>query len=420
MTPILARRIFILGLMNIWRRPLRSFLTILGIVFGVCSVIAMLAIGEGASYEAQEQIKRLGSQNIIIRSVKPPQNQDVSQQTSFMIDYGLTYKDAECIQAMIPGVEVIVSERSIRADLIYRRTRLDANVVGTVPWFPRVTQRTIKEGRFFNEEETEDARNVCVLGEALANRLFPGEDPIGKSINAKGDVYRVVGVLKDLGAMGSSTPATQFDLYVPLTAVRLRYGDIITNRSSGSFSAEKVELNEIIARVQNVNQVLGISDVIRGILDRRHRQADYEMIVPLELLYQAQRTKRIFSIVLGSIAAISLLVGGIGIMNIMLASVTERTREIGIRRALGAKRKDIIFQFLTETILLSGCGGLFGLAIGVLIPFLITYYAEMRTIVRLWSLGGALGISLMIGLVFGIYPAWRASRMNPIQALRHE
>jgi putative ABC transport system permease protein len=183
---------------------------------------------------------------------------------------------------------------------------------------------------------------------------------------------------------------------------------------------EKVELHQLIVKVERLEEVMKTSQIIQQIFRKFHEKQDYEIVVPLELLRQAQRTKRIFNIVLGSIAAISLLVGGIGIMNIMLASVTERTREIGIRRALGAKRRDIIVQFLTETILLAGCGGLLGVFLGISIPFVITHFTAMKTIIRLWSLGGAFSISLIIGLVFGIYPAYRAAMMNPITALRHE
>ncbi|KXK40631.1 MAG: putative ABC transporter permease YknZ [Candidatus Hinthialibacteria bacterium OLB16] len=417
-----GKRIFILGLINIWRHRLRSTLTILGIVFGVCSVIAMLAIGEGASYEAQEQIRKLGSQNIIIKSVKPPSKETVNVETSFLREYGLTYKDAERIRDTIPAVEVIVPSRNIRANVVYRGKMLDANAIGVVPWYPEISSQKVSAGRFINASEMEDHKNVCVISDDLAKRLFTHQAPLGEVIQVKGDYYKVIGILQKSGATATSQtegPAP-LNLYIPLTAAKSRFGDVIMTRSSGTFSAEKVELHEIIAKVKELGQVMMTSEVIRDTLKRFHKEMDYEVIVPLELLRQAERTKRIFNIVLGSIAAISLLVGGIGIMNIMLASVTERTREIGIRRALGAKRRDIIIQFLTETVLLSGSGGVIGLAIGVLIPYLITRFAEMETIIRAWSLMGAFGISLLIGIVFGMYPAYRAAIMDPITALRHE
>ncbi len=418
---VVLKRILKLGLISIWRHRLRSFLTILGIVFGVCSVISMLAIGEGASYEAQEQIKRLGSQNIILKSIQPTENQNITAARTFMLEYGLTYKDAERIMTTIPSVEVIIPQRSIRSDINYGRVMIDANAIGTVPWFPNVSNRKIIKGRFINEQEMADCKNVCVLSSELASKVFAIDDPIGKSIKVRGDAFIVIGIMENPGAAQPNQEATSnLELYIPMTSLNIRFGDIIVNRRSGNMSMEKVELSQIIVKVKDINLVNKTADIIKDLLAINHKVQEYEIIIPLELLRQAEKTKRIFNVVLGSIAAISLLVGGIGIMNIMLASVTERTREIGIRRALGAKRQDIITQFLIETILLSGSGGVVGLIIGVSIPFLITYFAQMKTIIKLWSLGGAFGISIAIGIVFGIYPAYRAAIMNPITALRHE
>lgn len=417
-----TKRIVYLGLLNIWRHRLRSTLTILGIVFGVCSVIAMLAIGEGASFEALEQIKQLGSHNIILNSVKPPQSESVNTETNRMLEYGLKYEDAERIQNTVPGVEVIVPSRTIRANVTYRKKRLDANVIGVVPWYLETSNQTIKMGRFLNQLETDDHKNVCVISSNLAARLFTTESPLNKTIKVKSDYYTVIGVLEGSGVASQENRAgeTNLNLFIPLTAAKSRFGDVLVNRSSGSFSMEKVELHQVIVKVEDIGSVIPTSEVIRGILKRFHKEVDYEIVVPQRLLEQAERFKRNSNIVLGSIAAISLLVGGIGIMNIMLATVTERTREIGIRRALGAKKRDIIVQFLSETVLLSGSGGLIGLSLGVAIPFLVTYFADMITIIKLWSVFGAFGISLLIGIVFGIYPAYRAAQMDPIAALRHE
>lgn len=418
---VVVKRILRLGLISIWRHKLRSFLTILGIVFGVCSVISMLAIGEGASYEAQEQIKKLGSQNIILKSVQPTQNEKVNTERTYLLEYGLTYKDSERIMNTIPSVEVIVPQRSIRADVALGRQVIDVNAIGTVPWFPQISNKKMYLGRFFSEKEADDSKNVCILTYDLSNKLFPFDDPIGKTIKIRGEAFIVIGVLEPAGAV-PNTPenVSTLEIYMPITSVKLRFGDIIVHRRSGSFSMERIELSQIIVKVKDVDLVNKTADIIKELLANNHKQQEYEIVIPLELLRQAEKTKKIFNIVLGSIAAISLLVGGIGIMNIMLASVTERTREIGIRRALGAKRKDIIIQFLIETVLLSGTGGVIGLTIGFLIPFLITHFASMKTIIKLWSLGGAFGISIAIGVVFGIYPAYRAAIMNPITALRHE
>ena len=417
-----TRRVLRLGILSIWRHRLRSFLTILGIVFGVSSVITMLAVGEGASHEAQEQIKRLGSRNIIINSVKPPRGDSANAETARMSEYGLTYGDAERIAAVIPGVEVIAPSRTIRADVSHGTKRIDANAIGTLPIFPKMSNKRVAAGRFFNELETADGKNVCVLGAELARRLFPLDDPLGGTVKIKGEYFTVIGILEESGptATAEAESLTSLNVYVPITTAKSRFGEIILTRSAGSFNIEKVELHRIIVKVKEMDAVMSSAEVIRRILKPNHKEDDYEIVVPLELLRQAQRTRRIFDIVLGSIAAISLLVGGIGIMNIMLATVTERTREIGIRRALGAKKRDIITQFLIETVLLSGCGGAVGLALGVSMPFIITSFAGMQTIIRLWSLILAFGISILIGIVFGIYPAYRAAAMNPISALRRE
>lgn len=418
----LTKRLIVLGLTNIWRHRLRSTLTILGIVFGVCSVIAMLAIGEGASYEAQEQIKRLGSQNIIINSVKPPESEKVSKEIQFLSEYGLTYKDAERIMTTIPDVEVIVPSRTIRSDITYKRKRIDGNLIGTIPWYPLISNKRIIKGRFFTGNEVEGVRNVCVISDDLSSRLFTYEDPLGEVIRIRGNYYTVIGIIEESAPVTKKIAevASSLNIYIPLTTAKSYIGEIIASESTGSFNLERVELHQFIVKVKHADAVLSTAAIIRTILERFHKQLDYEVIVPLELLRQAERTKRIFNIVLGSIAAISLLVGGIGIMNIMLASVTERTREIGIRRALGARRRDIIIQFLIETVLLAGCGGVIGVILGIMIPFLITYFAEMKTIIRLWAPFLSFGISICVGIVFGIYPAYRASRMNPIIALRHE
>jgi putative ABC transport system permease protein len=418
----MAKRILISGIVSIWRHRLRSSLTILGIVFGVCSVIAMLAIGEGASQEAQEQIRKLGSQNIIVNSVKPPEEETVTQQTARVSEYGLTYSDAERVRDTIPSVEVLVPSRTIRADVYYKRKKLDTNLVGTVPWYPEVANARVKRGRFFNGIETRDCANVCALSAEVAERLFILDDPMGKTIRVMGDYFEVIGVMEKGGAFSGeqSSGGNTLDIFIPITAAKARFGDTIMRASAGTRSLERVELHRIIVKVDTLPRVMSTAEVVGSILKRFHKKMDYEIVVPLELLRQAARTKRIFSIVLGSIAAISLLVGGIGIMNIMLASVTERTREIGIRRALGAKKRDIISQFLTETVLLSGSGGVIGVLIGILIPALIEHFSGMRTIIRFWSLGGAFGISILIGMIFGIYPAYRAALMNPIAALRHE
>ena len=422
------RRTVRLGFKSLWLHRLRSLLTVLGIVFGVCSVIAMLAIGEGASWEAQERIKSLGSHNIILKSAKPPEDQKVSDKGSqnYVMQYGITYTDVKNIRATIPGVTVVMPARLIREYAWNISRRVDCEVVGTVPWYPEMRNHRVAQGRFFTESDMAGKANVCVLGAEMVPSLFPLESPIGKHVRVGGNYYQVIGVMESRGAAvkeeDSSDPNKTVGkyLYVPLETIKLRYGEVLMRRRTGSFEAERVQLHEVTVKVDELDRVRSVADAIKQSLEHNHKKKDYDIVIPLEQLKQAEETKRIFNIVLGSIAAISLLVGGIGIMNIMLASVTERTREIGIRRAFGARRHDIILQFLVETVLLAGAGGILGVLLGVAIPFIVTWTAGMKTIVTVWSPFLAFTISALVGVIFGIYPALRAAQMDPVEALRHE
>ncbi len=422
------RRAVRLGVKSLWLHRLRSLLTVLGIVFGVCSVIAMLAIGEGASFEAQERIKSLGSQNIILRSVKPPEEQKVSDKgsQSIVLQYGLTYKDVKAIRATIPGVTVVLPSRNIREYAWNISRRVDCEVVGTVPWYPEMRNHRVAEGRFFTDLDMDSQTSVCVLGAEMVPGLFPMDSPLGKHVRVGANYYQVIGIMEPRGAEPQSGETAATDkpiaqrMFIPLETARMRYGEVLMRRRAGAFEAERVQLHEATVKVASLEEVLGVAEAVKTILERNHKRKDYAIDVPLEMLKQAEHTKRIFNIVLGSIAAISLLVGGIGIMNIMLASVTERTREIGIRRALGARRRDIITQFLVETVLLAGAGGVIGVLLGISIPYIVTQTAGMKTIITLWSPVLAFSISALVGVVFGIYPALRAAQMDPVEALRHE
>ena len=423
------KRTFRLAIRSLWLHRLRSLLTVLGIVFGVCSVIAMLAIGEGASFEAQEQIKNLGSQNIILHSVKAPEEQKISEKgsQSFLVDYGLTYKDIRSIRATIPGVTVVVPNRIIRDYVWNISRRVDCDISGTVPWYPEMRNHRVAQGRFFTDTDMDAGASVCVLGAEMVSALFPIDSPLGRDVRVGGNYFRVIGVMEPRGngAKTGETPQpgskpAAYQMFVPLETVKTRYGEILMKRRSGSFEVERVQLHEATVKVAELDQVLPVADAIKGVLEHHHKKKDYDILVPLEQLKQAEHTKRIFNIVLGSIAAISLLVGGIGIMNIMLATVTERTREIGIRRALGAKRRDIVTQFVVESVMLSGTGGVLGVALGIGIPYAVTYIADMKTIVTFWSPLIAFSISALVGVVFGLYPALRAAHMDPVEALRHE
>jgi putative ABC transport system permease protein len=266
-----------------------------------------------------------------------------------------------------------------------------------------------------------------VLGAEMVPLLFPLESPLGKHVRVGGDYYQVIGIMETHGHDAKTDNASEpkdksaaYRMFVPLETIKMRYGETLMRRRAGSFEAERVELHELTVKVASLEKVTGVAEAIKTVMERNHKKKDYQIDVPLEMLRRAERTKQIFNIVLGSIAAISLLVGGIGIMNIMLASVTERTREIGIRRALGARRRDIIVQFLVETVMLSGIGGIMGVLLGVTIPFIVSHTAGMKTIITLWSPLLAFTISALVGVVFGIYPAVRAANMDPVEALRHE
>lgn len=417
-----------LGVKSLMLHKLRSGLTMLGIIFGVCSVIAMLAIGEGASYEAQERIKRLGSTNVIINSFKPPEaNDDSGSNQSSEIDYGLTYEDAARLQTTIPNVGDVVPMRIIRENIRFGRNQVAGQVIGTMSAYPKVQGLDIVRGRFLSEMDDKHQRNVCVITKGLARRLFPYQDPLENTVRVQSVYYEVIGMVQETGTIEQRPKKGEAEgepidnnVYIPLSTARARFGETIVRRSSGGFSAEKVELHRIIAKMKDTESVLTAEPQIKQLLKRFHEQNDYELIVPLQLLMEAEATKRMFNIVLGSIAAISLLVGGIGIMNIMLATVTERTREIGVRRALGAKKKDIITQFLIETIVLSVGGGLIGVFIGVATPLAVSYFTNMMTVITPWSVLLAFGISGLTGIVFGLYPASQAAKLDPIEALRHE
>jgi len=422
-----------LGIKSLWMHKLRSTLTTLGIIFGVSSVIAMLAIGEGASREAQEQIARLGSRNIIIKTVPPPEDKDVGTQQESMRVYGLTYLDAERFRNSLPNVEVVVPSRRLVQQAWYRNRKVAIEVIGTVPWYPEISPVRVKSGRFLSSIDMHHKQGVCVIDERVVKELFVFDYPLGLDIKMAGDYYRVVGVVSvaeavsavktiDNGAAKGKSQggANVGNIYIPLTTVKNRFGEISLQIGAGGGSIEKVELQEVIVKVGSIDEVLSTRDTLETILSRFHKKNDYQVVVPLELLKQARQTQRLFSIVLGSIAAISLLVGGIGIMNIMLATVSERTREIGIRRALGARRRDIIIQFLTETLMLTFLGGVLGISLGSLIPFLVTRFGQTPTVITGISLVLAFGISGAVGIIFGIYPAYRAANMDPIESLRHE
>ena len=411
-----------LGVKNLLLHKLRSLLTMLGLVFGVGSVIAMLAIGEGASEEAIAQIRRLGSRNILLRAAKPSADQNASTGRAWLSIYGLLYEDAARIAETIPGVVRAVPVKQLEQTGRLRGRTLEMRIVGTTAdWFDLV-RRPLVAGRTLRPSDVDGRAHVAVLTEWGVRRLLATDHAVGETLSLGGNAYEVVGVVRseEGDGQGMQAPDARTDAYIPLTTARERHGDVFAKRTQGANIRELVELHQILVETEDESIVERTARAIERSLETFHRKKDYEVSVPLALLRQAQATRRTFSIVLGAIAGISLLVGGIGIMNIMLATVTERTREIGIRRAIGARRSQIVAQFLVEALVLSSVGGAIGIGLGLLIPRLVTLLAGMPTIVTAWSLLLAFGISVGVGVVFGLYPAVRASRLDPIVALRHE
>ncbi len=442
---MLSFRTWQLGVKSLLLHPLRSVLTMLGIFIGVASVIWLLAIGEGISAKAQEQIAGLGAQNIIIRSKKPPH--EVTANIRGPVPYGLTWRDFDRMVHTIPTIQSAIPIRELRRQFHFEDNLIDGRLVGCTTDYAEVTGLEVASGHFITTEEVRSKQSHCVLAAETAKTLF-GEwkEAIGRSVHSDDDqdFYTVVGVLQPKqasAAVGGSLSAQDYsrDVYVPISTVRAQVGDFVVTRRSGSFEGEIVELNQITLKVRELDDVLPTYEIVQASLTNHDRLQDISIVVPLQLLEQAKTTRMMFIVFMGLIAAISLLVGGIGIMNIMLATVTERTREIGIRRALGAQRSDIVRQFLVETIVLSTAGGLLGV-IGGLALLQLTEPAryvlerlrpEMMSnlpdavktvtpIVVPASIPIAFLIAVAVGILFGVYPARRAAMLDPIDALRRE
>lgn len=423
---LFSRELFALGLRDLRAHKLRSLLTALGVIFGVAAVICMLSIGEGASAEQLEQIRLLGSENIILRSVEPPKSQEVGQAQQVIKKYGLTREDVARL-ATLPHVTELVRMRDVADTIVHEARQFHGSVMGTTPNFFDVVHVHLLRGQPLTELDQQRATKVCVLGATVARELFRDDDPLNRTVTVQsrtsGSIpYTVVGILAKITTAGNPAKGLAArdinrDMYIPLATADLRYGDMKMTRSGISREVTDVQFSDVYLHVEPQERVLIVSEMANRVLDFNRRQRDYSITVPLALLLEAERAKRTRQIVLGSIAGISLLVGGIGIMNIMLASVTERTREIGIRRALGAKRYHITAQFLVQTLMLSVLGGLVGIALGIGMAWLLTSLVEWHTIIPLWGVLLSFFVSALVGVVFGLYPARAAAQLDPIEAL---
>ncbi len=413
-------RMLRLGIKSLLLHKLRSALTMLGVVFGVGAVVAMLAVGEGAQRKALDEIKALGSNNIMLSS---KQNADDAEATttSMIKTYGLLYEDEKRILDTFSAVERTVPTKDLRKVTYFGERSVELRIVGTTPGWFELVPREVIAGRVLLDRDMQTSANVCVLTESGARKLLAASSVIGESVRVSGDLYQVIGIVQNEESSGGGrTPDSDVDAYIPINVAKERYSDLMIRRASGSFSAEQVELHRILIQVKDLNDVESVAAGIERMMKTFHPQGDYDLYVPLAVLNAAKAQASIWKWTLFSIAAISLLVGGIGIMNIMLASVTERTREIGIRRAIGAKKKQIVSQFLVETVVLSAVGGLIGTVVGPAIALGITAMSGIDTVVPMYSIVLAVGISGGIGIVFGLYPAVRAANLDPIVALRHD
>jgi len=434
-----------LGLKNLWLHRLRSLLTALGIILGVAAVITMVSIGEGKKQAALEQIERLGARNIIMRSQEPAEavQRTGGQETSFTQKFGITYLDLELVEEVFGDAEAIVPVKAVGDRILRADRRQSSQAYGTTPELRDLAKLRVKRGRYLTWEDLDRQAAVAVLGHEVAKTMFPFDDPLGSTIRIDSIAFRVVGVLEPVGLAGGAGGALvgrdlNLDVHIPLTSARAMFGDVVTKRQSGSIESKEVQISEVYIASPSRDRVLPDAQRLTRLVAVQHEdRGDVALIVPYELLEAARREALTSNLVFGSIAAIALLVGGIGIMNIMLASVTERTREIGVRRAIGATRRHIVAQFLVETSVLSAIGGLIGVVLGVGLslglepvinylpdaPVVGRFFAgevQLPTAVPLWSILLSFGVATLTGLIFGIYPAMKAAEQDPIVALRHD
>ena len=404
-----------LALQGLVDHKFRSFLTMLGIIFGVASVITMLSIGEGAKREAIAKYQDLGVNNIIVRE-KTLSDEEL-EEVRAKFSQGLSIQDASVIREIVPGVERIASQAEKSTDVRFGDKSVKSTVIGITPDFLGLMNYKVQQGYFIGEKHYNERLKVCVLGAGIASTFFKGEDPIGKLVKIDDQWLEVIGVLaskslftETVGELAARDLNT--DVYVPLS--------LFLNR----FSRENIlssEIQQITVQINNSDKLLEASKIIDEVIKRHHfNNDDYSIVIPFELLKQEEKERQIYNILLGAIAAISLLVGGIGIMNIMLATVMERTREIGIRRSVGARKIDIMSQFVTESVAISITGGLIGVLIGIMLSLAVTLFTDITTFIKPYSVFIAFSFSVIVGVSFGYLPAKNAANLKPVDSIRYE
>jgi putative ABC transport system permease protein len=425
------------GLTELFAHKLRSFLTMLGVIFGVAAVIAMVSISEGARAEALEQIRLMGVNVIHVR--RQSLTGDALSAARKKSPQGLNYGDADALVQVCSFARRLVPICRVFGEVEVSGEPLHARIYGTIPGYEQVARFRARQGRFIDDVDVRRRARVCVLGTEVKRRLFRFQDPIGQSVKISDNNFRVIGVMEErVVPTGKAIVALRDmnrDIYIPIT-VALEdfqiYSEQAIPLNSGAIMSlfrsmmerpplRQRSITELSIEVGSAEETVPAAEAVKRILDRRHNGVnDYEVVIPAELIKQSQQAQQIFNIVMGAIAGISLLVGGIGIMNIMLATVTQRTREIGIRRAIGARQSDILSQFLLEAVIVTMLGGLLGVALGVQGADMVSRYAKWKTVVSTNAILLAFAVSVFVGILFGMYPAMKAAKTDPITALRYE
>jgi putative ABC transport system permease protein len=405
-------RVAIYGLRD---HKFRSFLTMLGIIFGTASVITMVSIGEGAKKQAMAKYQDLGVSNIIIRDKDLTDADLETVRTKF--SQGLSLGDTKAISEIVPGVSNVAPQSEAKLEAMYEDKSSKATVIGVTPDVSNILNFRISKGLFINRDHYDRELKVCVLGSNIARELFNYEDPLGKNIKLGDQWFEVAGVLQTKALFTETVGELAArdlnnDVYIPLSTFSKRIP-----KANPLYS----ELKQVTVKLENSDKLIESAAVMKSIISRRHfNNDDFSVIIPYELMEQEKKETRIYNLLLASIAAISLIVGGIGIMNIMLASVLERTQEIGIRRAIGGRRSDIMGQFVTEAMAMSITGGLIGVFFGIALSLGIAFLTEIKTSLTLYSIFIAFGFSVIVGITFGYLPAKRAAELKPIESIRHE